>query len=88
LGTLPGLIQSAAYGINDQGVIVGSFTDSRSLMRPFVATTTTGLVELSTLSGAKGHAAAISNDNVVAGYYTDVEEKRHTMVWRVSVGSQ
>ena len=67
LGTLPGGDYSAAYAINDSGVVVGTSNTSITT-HAFSWTTGKGLSDLGTLPGANaGSALAINNQGQIAG---------------------
>ena len=67
LGTLAGGDYSAAYGINDSGMVVGSSNTATS-MHAFSWTSAQGLHDLGTLPGTNGSAAfAINNHGQIAG---------------------
>lgn len=67
LGTLPGGDYSAAFSINDSGVVVGSSNTSTS-MHAFSWTAAQGLHDLGTLPGSdSSSASAINNQGQIAG---------------------
>jgi len=67
LGTLAGGDYSAAFGINDSGVVVGSSNTATSL-HAFSWTSARGLHDLGTLPGANSSAAfSINNQGQIAG---------------------
>src|SRR5579884_2655928 len=67
LGTLPGGDYSAAYSINDSGVVVGTSNTSTS-MHAFSWSASQGLHDLGTLPGSdSSSAAAIKNQGQIAG---------------------
>ena len=67
LGTLPGGDYSAAYAINDSGVVVGTSNTSITT-HAFSWTTAKGLSDLGTLPGANASSAlAINNHGQIAG---------------------
>ena len=67
LGTLPGGDYSAAYAINDSGVVVGTSNTSTST-HAFSWTPTQGLSDLGILPGANASSAlAINNHGQIAG---------------------
>lgn len=67
LGTLPGGDYSAAFAINDSGVVVGTSNTSTST-HAFSWTPAKGLSDLGTLPGANASAAlAINNQGQIAG---------------------
>jgi probable HAF family extracellular repeat protein len=65
LGTLGGL-DSAAYGINDAGVVVGEAANTAGARRAF-RYSGSGLVDLGTLGGTESWARAINNAGQIAG---------------------
>ena len=70
LGALPGGDFSAAYGINDSGVVVGS-SNTATIVRPFIWTSSQGMRPLPSLPGDRGgEALAINNNGEVVGYST------------------
>jgi probable HAF family extracellular repeat protein len=67
LGTLPGGDYSAAFGINDSSVVVGSSNTATS-MHAFSWTSAQGLHDLGTLPGTNGSAAfSINNQGQIVG---------------------
>ena len=67
LGTLPGGDYSAAFAINDSGVVVGTSNTSTS-MHAFSWTASQGLHDLGTLPGADASSAfSINNHGQIAG---------------------
>ncbi len=67
LGTLPGGDYSAAFAINDSGVVVGTSNTSTS-MHAFTWSSATGLKDLGTLPGTNSSSAfAINNQGQIAG---------------------
>lgn len=67
LGTLPGGDYSAAYAINDSGVVVGT-SNTATTMHAFTWTSAKGLTDLGTLPGADASSAlAINNQGQIAG---------------------
>lgn len=72
LGVLPGGDYSAAHGINDLGVVVGS-SNTGTIVRPFTWTSGQGMQPLPSLPGYQGgEALAINNAGDVVGYLTGV----------------
>jgi probable HAF family extracellular repeat protein len=67
LGTLSGGDYSAAFGINDSGVVVGTSNTSTS-MHAFTWSSAAGLKDLGTLPGANSSSAfAINNEGQIVG---------------------
>jgi probable HAF family extracellular repeat protein len=67
LGTLPGGDYSAAYAINDSGVVVGT-SNTATTMHGFSWTSAKGLTDLGTLPGTDASSAlAINNQGQIAG---------------------
>ena len=67
LGILPGGDYSAAFGINDSGIVVGTSNTATS-MHAFSWTSAQGLHDLGTLPGANASAAfSINNQGQIAG---------------------
>ena len=76
LGTLPGGDYSAAFAINDSGVVVGTSNTSTST-RAFTWTLTHGLSDLGTLPGANASSAlAINNQGQIVG-----SSGEHAALW-------
>jgi probable HAF family extracellular repeat protein len=76
LGTLPGGDYSAAFAINDSGVVVGTSNTSAST-HAFSWTATQGLRDLGTLPGANASSAlAINNQGQIAG-----SSGEHAALW-------
>jgi probable HAF family extracellular repeat protein len=73
LGVLPGGDYSAAHGINDFGVVVGS-SNTGTIVRPFKWISGQGMRPLPTLASHRGgEALAINNNGDAVGYLTGVE---------------
>ena len=70
LGTLPGHSESAAYGVNNAGQIVGTSDPNSALsIRSFIYTNATGMVDLGLGSiGTNAVARDINASGVVTGY--------------------
>ncbi|MEP7326895.1 MAG: PKD domain-containing protein [Gemmatimonadota bacterium] len=70
LGTLPGHSESAAYGVNSAGQIVGTSDPNSALsIRSFIYSSTTGMVDLGLGSvGTNARALDINASGVVTGY--------------------
>ncbi|MDQ2946264.1 MAG: HAF repeat-containing protein, partial [Acidobacteriota bacterium] len=66
LGTLPGGNWSAAYGINDNGMVAG-YGATTNGFRAFTWTAGSGLSILGTLGGNSSYAMGINNQGQVAG---------------------
>jgi len=76
LGTLPGGDYSAAFAINDSGMVVGTSNTSTST-HAFSWTPTQGLSDLGTLPGANASSAlAINNQGRIAG-----SSGAHAVLW-------
>ena len=76
LGTLPGGDYSAAFAINDSGVVVGTSNTSTS-MHAFSWTSSQGLHDLGTLPGADASSAfSINNRGQIAG-----ASGAHAVLW-------
>lgn len=76
LGTLPGGDYSAAYAINDSGVVVGTSNTSTST-HAFTWTLAHGLSDLGTLPGANASSAlAINNQGQIVG-----SSGGHAVLW-------
>ena len=82
--TLPA--SSAAYGVNDFGVIVGIGTGSNSFNRAFRSTTNGTLEELGTLGGDESWAYAINNSNQIAGSASFVSTDTHAFLFNDGAG--
>lgn len=76
LGTLPGGDYSAAYAINDSGVVVGT-SNTATTTHAFSWTSAQGLADLGTLPGANASSAlAINNQGQIVGGSGD-----HAALW-------
>ena len=76
LGTLPGGDYSAAYAINDSGVVVGT-SNTATTTHAFSWTSAQGLTDLGTLPGANASSAlAINNQGQIVGSSGD-----HAALW-------
>lgn len=76
LGTLPGGDYSAAFAINDSGVVVGTSNTAVS-MHAFSWTPSHGLTDLGTLPGANASSAfSINNQGQIAG-----SSGAHAVLW-------
>jgi probable HAF family extracellular repeat protein len=76
LGTLPGGDYSAAYAINNSGVVVGT-SNTATTMHAFSWTSAQGLTDLGTLPGANASSAlAINNQGQIVGSSGD-----HAALW-------
>jgi probable HAF family extracellular repeat protein len=76
LGTLPGGDYSAAYAINDSGLVVGT-SNMATTMHAFSWTSAQGLTDLGTLPGTNASSAlAINNQGQIVGSSGD-----HAALW-------
>ena len=83
LGTLPGDVDSHAYGVNDSGIVVGVSISPTAINRAFRWNPFTGMVSLPGLGGDTG-AFAIANNGDVAGTSIDAAGNSHAVRWRAS----
>ncbi|HLK20209.1 MAG TPA: PEP-CTERM sorting domain-containing protein [Bryobacteraceae bacterium] len=67
LGVLSGGNWSAAYGINNSGVVVGYGNTGSGAFRGFVWTAGTGMQELGTFGGRSSYAMAVNSSGEVVG---------------------
>jgi len=65
---LPGTGLAYVYGINDSGVVVGSWLRDESTALPFKWSKEEGLTELNLLGGTNGEAFAINDQGEIIGY--------------------
>lgn len=70
LGFLSGGNASTARDINNLGQVTGQASVQNSYPRPFLWSTSTGMVNLGTLGGSSGSATSINNLGVVVGAST------------------
>ena len=82
--TLPAA--SAAYGLNDFGVVVGIGTSSNGFNRAFRSTANGVLEDLGTLGGDGSWAYAINNSNQVAGTADFVSGDPHAFLFNDGAG--
>ena len=80
LGTLPGGNWSSAYGLNDDGAIVGYGNVSGGGFRGFVYSSDTGLLFLGTLGGNNSYATAINNAGQIAGFASTTDGNEHAFI--------
>jgi len=67
LGTLPGGSISNAYGVNDQGTVVGVSNGSPAITHAFSWTKNTGMIDLGTLGGNVSWAEAVNDAGQIVG---------------------
>jgi probable HAF family extracellular repeat protein len=89
LGSLGGEL-SQAFGINDNGQVVGASTlrDSSSIPHAFLWTDGKGMQDLGTLGGSFSEATAINNRGWVVGGATLADGSGHAFLWTPSSGMQ
>jgi probable HAF family extracellular repeat protein len=87
LGALPGDSSSFAFGVNDNGAIVGVSQDASNVGRGFHWDPTGGMVELPSLDG-NTVAMAINNAGEGTGSSTDGAGNAHAVRWTYSVTDQ
>ncbi len=87
LGTLGGS-SSEAYGINDQGQVVGSSLNAQFQTRAFVWSAATGMRDLGTLGGRTAVAKDINNAGQVVGYSQTSNGAVHAFLWTPAGGMQ
>jgi probable HAF family extracellular repeat protein len=85
LGTLPGDLDSYAYGVNDSGTVVGVSISSTEISRAFRWTPSTGMVALPGLGG-NTTARAIANNGDITGISSDAAGNSHAVRWRATDG--
>jgi len=68
LGLLPGGWESFAYGLNNNGQVVGSALNSGGYVHAFLWDSTNGMQDLGTLGGLYSHGRGINDSGQVAGY--------------------
>jgi probable HAF family extracellular repeat protein len=74
LGVLPNYSTHSAFGVNDNGQIVGSAEDNFGQASGFIWNASTGLQFLATLNGiTPSHGYAINNSSHVAGYSSNID---------------
>jgi probable HAF family extracellular repeat protein len=91
LGTLPGYDRSGAYGVSDNGVVVGVAINAAGQWRAFRWTASGGMQDLGTLPGGNQSAAyGVSADgSVVVGWsYTSSSTRSSAFRWTASGGMQ
>ena len=80
IGTLPGGDYSAAYSVNDSGIVVGT-SNTATTMHAFRWTSASGLQDLGTLPGADASQAyAINNAGQIVG-----ASGSHAVLWNANV---
>ncbi len=72
---------SAAYGMNDFGVVVGIGTGSNNFNRAFRSLPNGGLEEIGTLGGDESWAYAINNSNQICGTASFVTGDAHAFLF-------
>lgn len=69
LGLIPGYSTHSAFGVNDNGQIVGSAENSEVVASGFIWNANTGFQVLATLNGiTPSHGQSINNSSHIAGY--------------------
>lgn len=83
LGVLPNGLDSEAFGVSLQGIVVGTATNSDGFARAFRWTESTGMQELGTLGGVISRGTAISADGqTLVGYSSDAAGYIRAFRWR------
>jgi probable HAF family extracellular repeat protein len=85
LGTLGG-VGAAAYGINDDGVIVGNASTASGARHAFRWTADTGMQDLGTLGGGSSRARAINQHGTIVGESVDAGGHTVGFVWSAATG--
>ena len=80
LGTLGGT-NSAAFGINDRGQIVGQSQTGAGADRAFLWTVKEGMVDLGTLGGGSSVAFGINNRGQIVGESQTGLGEYHAIFW-------
>ncbi|HEX3743412.1 MAG TPA: hypothetical protein VHW09_05770 [Bryobacteraceae bacterium] len=80
LGTLGGR-NSAAFGLNGAGQIVGTAQTARGTWHAFLFSGGT-MADLGTLGGAESEANAIDSRGLIAGWATNTVGEKHAFLWR------
>jgi len=88
LGTLPGSIWEAAFGINESGDVCGDWGTEGNFHHGFLWTEERGMEDIGALDGAWGiYTAAINDDRQITGY-ADVPKGYHAIRYTPDVGIQ
>jgi len=86
LGTLPGGDWSYAYGVSDNGVVVGVAINAAGQWRAFRWTASGGMQDLGTLGGNQSFAYGVSaNGSVVVGWATNDAVQYRAFRWENGV---
>jgi probable HAF family extracellular repeat protein len=87
---LSGDDSSVGYVVNDSGVVVGSSSNTTTgLVRGFVWTKKSGMVDLGSLPGGSGYtfATAITSKGVIVGESATSNGDEHVVLWTKSQGT-
>jgi probable HAF family extracellular repeat protein len=68
LATQPGIVWSAAYGVNDSGTVVGDGQMTNGTFRGIVWSPNGSMILLGTLGGSSSQATDVSNSGEVVGF--------------------
>ncbi len=85
LGTLGGN-QSYAFGVSDNGVVVGRARDAQGRDRAFRWTAQTGMQDLGTLGGASEAKGVSADGSVVVGWSETASGQERAFRWTESTG--
>jgi probable HAF family extracellular repeat protein len=86
LGTLPGGGDSYAYGVSDNGVVVGYAINAAGQRRAFRWTASDGMQDLGTLGGNQSYAYGVSaNGAVVVGWAENAAGQSRAFRWQNGV---
>lgn len=86
LGAMPGMSSSEAYGVNDEGVVVGDshgYVGSVSVSHAFVYTAAVGLIDLGGLGGTHSSAYHIDDAGRIVGTSSDADGRTHIVAWDI-----
>ena len=72
LGTLPGHESATAYGVSENGYVVGRSTTAGGTRTPFIWSVTSGMVEIPKINQESGTAVAVNSDGWVTGDLTGI----------------
>jgi probable HAF family extracellular repeat protein len=85
LGTLGGA-NSRAYGINEQGWVVGEAETQAGELHAFLWTPTNGMTDLGTLGGAISRAYGLNDRGQVVGEAELEDGRVHPFLWTAAAG--
>ena len=85
--SFPGTTESRITAINQGGVMAGNYVVGGTRLAAFAGSLAEGFIPLQTLSSSDGHAWAINNAGIVAGWVSNTNPNEGAAIWNARTGN-